>query len=271
MPKRDPPPLFASEHAAAEVTDAIARMNESDRRRWAICERARTTTCYGLADRENYTITPGCRRWDCDVCGPRRKAALAHRIAEAEPNRMLTLTCRHEGGPQRQYDVMRKNLSKFFRKLRLDRGSIEYCRIMEDCKDGYPHFHCLVRSGFLPHADLKREWEARTGARILDIRQIRKATVGYCTKYVTKSRPAATAIAGQRISVSQAFWVPRQPPMAAIGWEHHRHHPIEHYDGQYREQWTAQRERPNVYTMQPRDAGDEWPPELVGMFSVDPY
>lgn len=271
MPEPDPTPLFPSNRLTAEVDQAIDTLNNNDRRKWALCPYATTTTCYRLDDRANLTICTGCRSWDCDVCSRRRKAALAHRIAEAQPNRMLTLTCRHEGGPQHQYDVMRTNLSKFFRSLRIDFGSIEYCRIMEDCRDGYPHFHCLVRSGYLPQPHLKREWESRTGARILDIRQIHRATVGYCTKYVTKSRPTANAVKGQRVSVSHAFWKERPDGVDAIGWQHDRQHPHMFYNAAYREQFTAHRDRPLVYVMDAREPGDEWPRELCGMYDVDPY
>jgi hypothetical protein len=55
-------------------------------------------------------------------------------------------------------------------------------------KSGYPHYHMLVRSGFLPHVVVKNEWNRLTENSIVDLRQVDGTfkSYTYLTKYLSK-------------------------------------------------------------------------------------
>jgi len=172
-------------------------------------------------------IAQGCHKWSCPVCAPRRKARLVYKIRDASPNRFLTLTCRHEGKPEDQLSTITKALPKTINELRKRHGSIEYLRMLERCADGYPHFHLLIRSGYLPQPDIKAIWERRTGAWIVDIRKAHGRSIGYVAKYVQKALGDLGTWMRQRMSVSQHFWVQQpKPEQQFINCVRKQHHPI---------------------------------------------
>lgn len=229
----------------------------------AICPYATSTTCNSvLNDFEPHFIASGCRRYSCSVCGPRKKAQLARRIVTGRPNRLLTLTCRHEQTPREQLAVMRKATAKFVARIRKDYGEFEYCRVLETCNDGFPHFHLLARSGFLPQAQLRDWWAKGTGAVILDIRKAHGRSVGYVSKYISKATGEDGSFSRQKLAISRNFWEPQQGDSEFCNFDHNREHPTVYAKDRY-ENNTLERIRPGLYHVTDREPGDDMPIELL--------
>lgn len=202
----------------------------------------------------------GCRSWTCEICGPKRKALLVYRIVAASPTRFLTLTCRHEGDRATQLERITKALPRLITELRKKHGTIDYFRMLEHCKDGYPHFHLLLRCRFLPQPEIKRIWERLTGATIVDIRKAHGRSTGYVAKYLQKARDPDEKWSRQRISVSKHFWRTADGEADLIGWEHTREHPSA--VAECTPATTYEREWVGRYIPSPRQPGDENPEEL---------
>jgi hypothetical protein len=75
-----------------------------------------------------------------------------------------------------------------FTRLRKLFGSIEYAAFLEETKRGWPHWHVLVRSNYIPQHKIANIWQDLTGAFVVDVRRIQDPdrTAAYVTKYVTK-------------------------------------------------------------------------------------
>lgn len=227
-----------------------------------LCPYATSTTAYDIDTRDSRYIAGGCRKWSCAICGPRKRSQLVRRIVKARPSRMLTLTCRHEDTVDAQTATIKKALPRLITELRRKHGPIEYCRIQEQCKDGYPHFHLLVRSGFLPHEDVRSCWTKNTGATIVDIRKAHGKSVAYVSKYISKACSAEGAFSRQRIAVSRGFWMDEGAASSMIGFEHHRTHPHDFVEQRYATR-TLERLRRGLYAVHDREPGDELPAELI--------
>ncbi len=131
-----------------------------------------------------------CKQWACPYCSRRKIARLARLTKLAAPNRMLTLTV--DPGlwenPRAAFDGTRRQVPELIRRLRKDFGEIEYLRATELTKNGWPHYHLLIRSGFLPHKVVQRIWAELTGAIIVDLRQVKQtfSAYTYLVKYLSK-------------------------------------------------------------------------------------
>lgn len=245
---------------AAEITADLTKAN-------AICPMSGTTTCWDVAkgynEAEFRMIAGGCRKWSCPVCGARKKAALVRRITQAKPNRFVTLTLDRSRTPDDTLRVFTTQIPKLIKRLRREFDAIEYLRMREQCADGYPHFHFLVRSGFIPHARLKQHWNELTNATIVDIRKAHGRSTGYVAKYISKARSADGQWHRQRIAVSQAFWLNTDDEHETDlqNFEHKRTHPTE-WVAAVCDETTPVRIRPCMYGFEEKQPGDEIPQEL---------
>lgn len=154
------------------------------------CPHAQTLCAHSTALAAEVVIGLRCNQWSCRACAETKIRTLAAKTREAHPNRLLTLTVDPKlwKTPREAFDATRLKIPDFFRKLRKRFGEIEYLRCTELTKSGWPHYHFLVRSAYLPHAVLKNEWEALTGATIVDIRPVKAcfAAYSYLVKYLAK-------------------------------------------------------------------------------------
>lgn len=153
-----------------------------------------------------------CRQWSCRFCAELKCKKLAAQTREAKPNRMLTLTvdpAKWEN-PRAAFDGTRRQLPVLFAQLRKRFGEIEYLRVTELTKNGWPHYHFLIRSGYLPHAVIKAAWHKLTGATIVDIRPTDKrwSAYTYLLKYLTKLHHIEWT--ERHVSYSRGFFPP--PP-----------------------------------------------------------
>lgn len=126
---------------------------------------------------------------------------------------MLTLTCGRPAGrePAEVWDQTRRQVPELMRALRKKYGPIEYARVMELHKSGYPHYHLLVRSNWLDKQDVAAIWESLTDAFIVDIRRIipDRGVEKYVAKYLTKQ--LAVPFCRQRMTSSRGYFPPQDP------------------------------------------------------------
>jgi hypothetical protein len=180
-----------------------------------------------------------CKRWGCRYCSQQKIRKLSWLTSGAKPNRLLTLTVDPKlyDSPRQAFDRTRAFVPELIRALRVRYGAIEYLRVTEVTKAGYPHYHLLVRSGFLPHAVVKKLWEAYTGATIVDLRQVtdRFGAYNYLTKYLTKLHKIEWT--ERHVSYSKSFFQedPKQQykPTETGDYTRDSRHPLEYLENYY--------------------------------------
>ena len=208
---------------------------------FGVCPYAQTFTAYSYQLHTDVLCVLSCRRWSCSVCSQAKIRQLAHGVRRAEPNRLLTLTVDPAlyADPKAAWEATRRSVPLLVRKLRTKFGSIEYLRVTEVTKAGWPHYHLLVRSGFLPHAVVKQIWRDLTGARIVDLRQVKRSfeAYTYLVKYLSKLHRLDWT--ERHVSVSRSFIPPDDQPsedrlVLSAGTLHHFHpanYVAEHLEG----------------------------------------
>lgn len=126
---------------------------------------------------------------------------------------MLTLTVdpRLYSSPREAFDCTRRLIPVFFSQLRALYGPIEYLRATELTKNGWPHYHFLVRSAYLPHTVVRDTWAKLTGATIVDVRSVDRTfrAYTYLVKYLAKLHKIDWT--ERHLSFSRAFFPPKDP------------------------------------------------------------
>ena len=169
-----------------------------------------------------------CKSWACSYCATKLAHSWAHRIAEAEPQRLITITVNPHWHPSplAAYMALKKCWTGFVKSWRLGRGlghngadrphTLEYAAIWElQPGTGYPHLHVLQRGDYVPQAYLT-EWitHARVG-KICDIRAVKHAHAAarYVVKYTGKDAPNTKQLLRHRrlIMMSRHFLKPSPP------------------------------------------------------------
>lgn len=255
-PNDEEPMAFLDSLAADPHAATARRCNQ-------LCHLAQAAYAFRIADRQRALFAVGCRSWSCPQCGPVKRRQLVKQIVKAKPNRMLTLTCRHEHGPAYQLHNISKALPRLISELRRRLGAtIEYFRMLEFCQDGYPHFHLLLRTSYLPHEMIREIWEKNTTARIVDIRVAHGKSTSYVSKYLTKARNAEGTFIRQHISVSSRFWNDDDAAESQwLDWTMPKL-PIFEEAENVAKRWSLERINPGVYIIVDRRPGDELPVEL---------
>jgi hypothetical protein len=156
------------------------------------CPSARTLIAYSFTHAAWLLCALPCKRWGCRWCGPKKIRGLAFKVERAEPNKLITLTVNPKAylEPRAAYDHTRRKLADLAKVIRKTRGPFEYMRVLEITKKGWPHYHLVARSGYIPQAMISDTWASMTGAPIVDIRQIRKCdkVYAYVIKYLSKQQ-----------------------------------------------------------------------------------
>jgi hypothetical protein len=153
--------------------------------KWAtsVAEENRLTGTYRLRG-----IT--CKRWGCPSCARTKIRELAQWTKLACPNKLLTLTINPEchDNPELAWKTTAPKIPELIRELRKRFGLVEYLRVVEQTQNGWPHYHMLLRSSYLPQPAVKKLWQQLTGAKIVDIRQVSQFfnSFQYLVKYLTK-------------------------------------------------------------------------------------
>ena len=133
-----------------------------------------------------------CNSWGCEDCAPRRAYKLGRAIFAGQPNSLLTLTCDPKIGasPVHRCRIMKRELPRLIEKAgqRWGGKKIAYHYTVEEHESGEPHIHVALRAPYIPHKWLSRQWKALTGAKIIDIRAVKKkkGLARYLSKYMVK-------------------------------------------------------------------------------------
>ncbi len=168
----------------------VQKTIDAARSYFGVCPYAQTYTAYSYELHAEVLFVLSCRRWSCPTCSKTKIRKLAFGVRSAKPNRLLTLTVDPSLylSPKEAWNSTRKKVPVLVRGMRKRFGEVEYLRVTEVTKRGWPHYHLLVRSGFLPHAVVKQSWSLLTGAKIVDLRQVKRSfeAYSYLVKYLSK-------------------------------------------------------------------------------------
>ena len=177
---------------------------------YTFCPWAKTVT--GLDPNSDRYVAIGvtCKRWGCPYCAIRKIRRLAWMSRNAEPNRLLTLThsSKEWENGKTCWEASSKAFPELIRYIRKEHGPCEYLRVLELQENGMPHFHCMLRSGFLPHAQILAEWRRLCGAAGVNLKKIDDTfrTFRYLVKYLTKLHKIPWT--DRHVSYSRGFFRP---------------------------------------------------------------
>ena len=125
------------------------------------------------------------------MCGPPIRRQWAHRIAEARPERFLTLTTDNKrfSCPEQAYLHLNTAFPALIRWLRKLKIGFQYCAIWEPTEKGYPHIHIAQKGSYVPKKLLSSIWDQLGCGPIVDVTAIRHRgqTANYVTKYMTSA------------------------------------------------------------------------------------
>ena len=206
-----------------------------------------------------------CHRWSCRYCAMVKIKRLAWLTSEARPNRFMTLTTdpKHFSTPREAWEATAVRVPELIRHLRTRFGEIEYLRVTELCKSGYPHYHMLVRSDYIPQPVVKAWWSKATGAEIVDVRKVNNCfnAYYYLVKYLTKMHSLDWT--ERHVSYSRRFF-PKDLPELPASWtfvekQKTTRHPkdllVDYYSGE-----TVLQMRPGVWVL------PHTPPDSIQQF-----
>ena len=168
---------------------------------------------------DDLLLTPvTCKRWGCLYCARKKIRRLAFLTNGAQPNRMLTLgvdPTRWES-PEAAWRGTSPKLPDLCKQIRVERGECEYLRVTELTKNGWPHYHALLRSSFIPQQRISELWATMTGAPVVDIRKITNSfsSFRYMVKYLTKLHKIDWT--DRHVSYSRAFF--REEDLEKVLW-----------------------------------------------------
>jgi len=156
------------------------------------CPVARTLEGYSQSLETWVVIANVCGRWGSPICGRKKVQHYARMVADAEPNKLITLTCNPSRykTPREAYDETRRKIPALSARIRRLYGEFEFFRILEITKKGWPHYHLITRSEYIPQAVLSDLWRELVGAPIVDVRKMDRKTneYWYVVKYLAKQR-----------------------------------------------------------------------------------
>ena len=164
---------------------------------YTFCPWATSVTGWDVNLEKYVLVAVTCKRWGCHYCATRKVRRLAWMCKNAEPTKLLTLTQSTKDWQRADgrgvdgkacWEKTAKAFPELIRFIRKNRGACEYMRVLELTQQGLPHFHCLLRCGFVPQRELLTEWRRLTGVAGVNIKAIDKsfATFRYLVKYLTK-------------------------------------------------------------------------------------
>jgi len=131
-----------------------------------------------------------CKRWGCPYCAKRKIRKLAFLTNGAKPNRWARLGVDPKlyDSPKEAWEKTSPAIPELRRKLLAHAGEFEYLRVTELHQSGYPHYHLLIRSPFIPKKIFDDEWAKLTGAPYNWLAKINDSfsSFRYLVKYLTK-------------------------------------------------------------------------------------
>jgi len=181
-----------------------------DQSKTLTCPFAQTLDAFWAERNSRVVFGMPCKRWGCSWCARSKIKALAGRTQTADPKRLLTLTIDPSlySSPREAFDKTRRQVPELIRQLREKFGEVEYLKVTELHKSGFPHYHLMIRSGYLPHECIKSIWSSLTGAKICHIEPINQkfSTFFYLVKYLSKMHRIAWT--DRHVSYSRNYFRP---------------------------------------------------------------
>ncbi|MBA7539851.1 hypothetical protein ES705_32136 [subsurface metagenome] len=143
-------------------------------------------------DRTQAVVIPlPCKSWDCDYCGPRKRAAWIAKLERGDPQREFTLTCPVARFPDaiQAAKAMKRAWSKLVPRIRKLFGAFEYALVWELTKRGVPHCHILTRGKYIPQKWISRQWDLLGIGPVVYIRSLKgnARSAAHACKYLAKS------------------------------------------------------------------------------------
>jgi hypothetical protein len=130
------------------------------------------------------TVAPlRCNSWGCLRCAARMTTIWANRVAEVQPERMVTFT--KIGGTR---DEIRLGFQHIMRRLRSEGYDFEYWGVVELHISLLPHMHVVQKGSYIPKKAL--QWAVkREGWGHCDIRKVSSgwSATHYCAKHLCHS------------------------------------------------------------------------------------
>jgi hypothetical protein len=256
-----------------------------------LCPVSSLASGYDIDEGKRFYFFVPCKRWTCDVCGPRKKNDLAKRIKAAKPQRFLTLTVKNPNAtkdpnelldgdtdpagspttPRDAFDQTRRKVSELFRHFRKNGRPQEYVRILEQTKRGWPHYHFLMRGPKpWPVAEITAKWKQLTGSYIVDIQFVGKdaQSTTYVTKYLQKAD--SVTFTPRRVSASRNFFEkrdPQTPKRTLESWFYVKNDNLTQFLDTLTSSNTIQTtDKATIFTTTDREPGDELPPRLEALY-----
>lgn len=182
-----------------------------------------------------------CKRWGCSYCAVRKIRKLAFLTNGAAPNRWIRLGVDPAlyDGPKDAWQKTAPQFPELFRRLRLkpierwkarkkagklrdgdqcpEAAEIEYLKVTELHKSGYPHYHALLRSGYIAKDQMDAVWSQLTGAANYNwIAKIDStfSSFRYLVKYLTKLHRLEWT--ERHVSYSRGFFRPEDKERLAF-------------------------------------------------------
>jgi hypothetical protein len=132
---------------------------------YTYCHWAKTVVGWDINAEQWVAVGVSCKRWGCAYCANRKIRRLAWLSRNAEPTRLLTLTVSSHlyQTPEIAWLHTSKAFPELIRYSRKTFGDTEYLRVLELQANGMPHYHCMLRSPFIPHGPFLAEWRRLLG------------------------------------------------------------------------------------------------------------
>jgi hypothetical protein len=153
-----------------------------------------------------------CGSWDCPEHRGLVAFSWACRVAEASPERMLTLT----GLPRLRQRAMLA-FQMLVRDIRKAGFRFAYCRFLEvGQKTGMLHYHLAQKGSYIPQRWLSKRAEANGLGRVVDIRKCQgEGPAFYLAKYITKDGAPS---GWRKVAYSRDFFAPQERPGKSEDW-----------------------------------------------------
>lgn len=176
------------------------------------CPRLEKFRLYRTADGK--TLRVACKSYKCEYCRPKKlnrfRFFAENRLKSFDRIRLMTLTARNDFGKFKPSEDTKyhaiKEFAEIFRrfitnlrrspKLNQFYRDVQYIKILEFTKNGYPHYHIAI-DRFLPYLIIQELWNEAVNtvkgtkginARInIESKGDSKRIASYITKYLTKT------------------------------------------------------------------------------------
>ncbi len=159
-------------------------------------------------------LRPGCEKYKCKYCGPRKMRRVARRMELIGANWFFTFTppSDHTAPTVENDDYMKARIRTYVNWMRRQpwgkRLKQGWCReTANDAGDPFLHYHAVfkLRSLFLPFAQMQARAHA-LGLGTPDFERVwRQGPTGYMTKYLTKSVDDALGSERRRFALSPGY------------------------------------------------------------------